>query len=325
MKKDLSKNIIPTRDSNYADYRAFIDAPIYSEKIRDEAPKPEAPKCFLGAWYRKVFSSKDYWLGIEGVITLGEFIPDENRFGTDKRVIYERYLDNPSVYMGGAALAESDAGLGWNIGYHEADQKLDLNYGSPKVAYRPFWRYIYQQVSDVATNVERNYVNSWNVSNVNDFDFYYFPGDKVKMAVYSPLNNYLQLRIELLEPTEIEKYANLRNSYQLKTKPRVFYSPLFYSEGHRVNKAEFKRVNSIDQYGNEGYEVSKTTAKVTEAVWENTYLFRKIKGTIYRVPMLENRKAEMACPNEESFSTKRLPNGGEAIIIHPVYDLKERG
>ena len=54
----------------------------------------ETPPCFLGAWYRKG-SSKDAWLGIEGVIELGEFT-DPKRFNLDGR---GRYMDVPSVYM----------------------------------------------------------------------------------------------------------------------------------------------------------------------------------------------------------------------------------
>lgn len=317
MKKDLSKIVIPTRDSNFADNRRFINAPIYNGKLESDGKLEQAPKCFLGAWYRKVYSTKDKWLGIEGTITLGEFIPDEKRFGTDNRVIYERNLDSPSIYMGGFALSESDAGLGWNIGYQYKGQELELNYGTPKVAYRPFWRYIYSEVIDIDTNVKRNNVNSWNVSNVEDFDFYYFPGDKITMSVYAPIPNYLQLRIELLEPTKIEKYAKIREGFGLKDKPRTFYSPLFFSEGHGVVEAEYKRVNSIDQYGNEGFVVKETNAKVLDSVWENTYLFKEIDGVVYRVLYDKTRKIEMACPNQESFDIEYIGDTGEKITIKP--------
>lgn len=318
MKKDLSNIVVPILDSNYADNRPFIDAPIYEGKLENEVSAPETPPCFLGAWYRKVASSKDSWLGIEGTITLGEFLPDEKRFGTDNRVYYERYLDNPSVYMGGLATSESDAGLGYNIGFTSDKMEEELNYGTPKVAYRPFWRYIYSSAVDVNGDVQRNNVNSWNVAKPEHLDFYYFPGDKIKMSVYSPMKEYLQLRIELLEETKIEKYAKVRKAFNLKDTPRVFYSPLFISQGHGDKNAEFKRVNSIDQYGNEGFLVSKTDAKVTKAVWENTYLFRKIDGVIKRVPMTEERQVEMACPNKESFKIKKLKNGGEEITIEPI-------
>lgn len=322
MKKDLSKIVIPTKDSNYADNRPFINAPIYKEKL-EGIIKPVAPNCFMGAYYHKVFTAKDIWYGIEGTITLGEFIPDPKRFGSDNRVDFDRVLDSPSIYMGGFALAESDAGLGWNIGYEYKGQEAEMNYGAKKVAYRPFWRYIYSSVKDIETNVERNNVNSWNVSNVEDFDFYYFPGDKVKIAVYSPTPNYLQLRIELLEPTKIEKYAKVRESFKLERSPRVFYSPLFISEGHGdgKTKSEYKRVNSIDQYGNEGFIVKKTDSVVTKAVWENTFLFKKINNVVMRVPMDNYLVATMTCPNLESFETKQQDMGGEEILIKPYFEL----
>jgi len=317
MKKDLSKIVIPSYDSSYADPRPFIEAKVHNGTIENEVKAPTPPKCFLGAWYRKVYSSKDQWLGIEGTITLGEFIPDINRFGNDGRVIYDRDLDSPSMYMGGSSLSESDAGLGLMNGYRFKGDDTILNYGSPKVAYRPFWRYIYSSVVDNLGNVERNNVNSWNVSDPSQFDFYYFPGDKIKMAVYSPIENYLQLRIEMVEQTKNEKYKKIRDGFKLNKINRTFYSPLFFSEGHGISDAEFKRVNSIDQYGNEGFVVKDTNAIVTKAVWENTYLYRKINDEIVKVPFVEARQAQMACPNAESFTTKILKDGGEEITIKP--------
>ncbi len=319
MNKTLTKKVVPIKEVGPSGYQLFKDAPLYLKPFVENKPPPP-PKCFLGAWYRKVYSAKDNWLGIEGVITLGEFNPDEKRFASDGRVIYERYLDNPSVYMGGQALSESDAGLGFNYGYLTTNTLEKLNYGSPKFTYRPFWRYIYSEVIDVDGNVTRNNVNSWNVTDAKDFNYYYFPGDTIKMSVYSPEKNYLQLRIELLKPSTIPKYKKIRDGYGLK-EIKVFYSPLFYSEGHGAVDAEFKRVNSIDQYGNEGFIVKETSATVTEAVWENTYLFKKIDGTIYRVPFTKNRRTEMACPNSESFTIKDLTDGGEVVTIHPKYDL----
>lgn len=319
MKKDLTKNVISTLDSNAADIRMFENIPRYEGNISNEIKPPLAPNCFLGAYYRKVFSSKDNWLGIEGVITLGEFTPDNYRFGTDNRVYYERELDSPSIYMGGQSITESDAGLGYMIGYQYKGQDIELNYGTPKVAYRPFWRYIYSTALDVNGNVERNNINSWNVSNPLDFDFYYFPGDKIKMSVYSPKQDYLQLRIELLEETTIEKYAKIREGFQLERKPRTFLSPLFYSEGHGYSPAEFKRVNSLDQYGNEGFVVKNTKATVSKAVWHETHLLRNIDNKIQKVIFDENRSSRMTCPNNESFLIKELENGGEEITITPNY------
>lgn len=320
--KDLSVRVIPTLDSRAADITPFKEAEVYHGEIEGEVLPPKPPACFNGAWYRKVVSSKDRWLGIEGVIQLGEFIPDPNRFGSDGRIVYERYLDNPSIYMGGFAFSESDAGLGLNVGYTSSDTSEPLNYGSPKVAYRPFWRYIYSDVIDDGGNVLRRNFNSWNVSDPKLLQYYYFPGDVIRMSVYSPLPDYLQLAIEVIEPTTIEKYVEIRKRFGLKdNRPHDFYSPIFYSKGHGTNIAEFKRVNSIDQYGNEGFQVKATNAKVTEATWREVYLYREIDGKIVKVPFNESRQCSMVCPYEEAFTvTKEGVNptlGGEKIKIHP--------
>ncbi|HKL60835.1 MAG TPA: hypothetical protein VJY66_00485 [Acholeplasma sp.] len=322
MKKDLSKIVIPTLDSHYASLDGFNDIKPYFDHISDEVKPNEPVKCFLGAWYRKVYSSKDSWLGIEGTLRLGEFKPDENRFGNDNRTFWDRYLDNPSIYLGGQAISESDAGLGLNVGYETLDTSEPLNYGSKKICYRPFWRYIYADCADIDSNVTRHNVNSWNVADSKRFEYYYFPGDLIKMSVYSPLDNYLQLKIEVLEPTTIKKYQDQRAVYKLKdNKPSTFYSPLFYSEGHGSNKAEFKRVNSIDQYANEGSNAKLTDATVSETTWHEVYLYRKVSNELVKVPFNTQRQSQMACPNKESFtisideSQKRL--GGESIKIHP--------
>lgn len=323
MKKDLSKLVVPTLDSHYINLDSFENIKLYEGKIKDEIPKTIAPKCFLGAWYRKVITSTDYWLGIEGVIRLGEFIPDDKRFGSDNRISWERHLDVAATYLGGKALLESDAGLGYNTGYLTDDTSSTLNYGSKKICYRPFWRFMYNDVSDINGNVTRNSVNSWNMSDPKRLEYYYFPGDLIKMSVYSPLENYLQLKIEIIETTTIPKYMQQREKYHLQDdKPSTFYSPLFHSEGHGKEKVEFKRVISIDQYGNEGLNAKLTESKINNAIWEEVYLYRHVENKIVKVPFTQERQSQMACPNEASFtlsvSKKQKLLGGESISIHPV-------
>jgi len=94
----LTIQVVPTLDSRNADISRFKNPKIYAGPIPGEVLPGETPKCFLGAWYRKVFSSFDRWLGIEGVIRLGEFTPDPLRFNLDHK---GRHMDNPSIYMGG--------------------------------------------------------------------------------------------------------------------------------------------------------------------------------------------------------------------------------
>lgn len=313
----LTIKIVPTIDSRAVDTRAFVDLEIYQGEIQGEVATPQTPPCFLGAWYRKVFSSYDSWRGIEGVITLGEFTPDDARFNLDGK---GRYMDNPSIYMGGKSEAESDAGLGLNLSYTSSDTSGELTLASPKIAYRPFWRYIYKEADDVNGNVRRREVNSWNISEPKSLCYYYFPGDTIEMAVYSPLPDYLQLRIRVLEVTKIEKYVNLRKSYNLPDdKPLDFYSPIFYSKGHAKQAAEFKRVNSIDQFGNEGYHAKNTKATVSRAVWHAVYLYREINGKLMRVPFDSKRQVSMICPNEKAIHVEVLDKetGSEAVTIHP--------
>ncbi len=320
--KTLTNKVIPTLDSRFADATNFLHAKVYLEEVKDEVLPPLPPKCFMGAWYRKVVSSKDNWIGIEGTIKLGEFIPDENRFGSDGRISAKRFLDNPSIYMGGFADSESDAGLGLNVSYTSNDFSNELDHSSPKIAYRPFWRYIYSDIVEDKFNVTRKTVNSWNVCDEKKLENYYFPGDTIKMLVVSPIKDYLQLIIKVVEPTTIEKYVKIREKYQLKDNlPQDFYSPLFYSKGHGNKIAEFKRVNSIDQFGNEGLVVKKTNSVVTEAEWKEVYLFRKINNKIVKIPFIKKRQSEMSCPYSNAFTITATPEnldkGGELISIHP--------
>ncbi|MCK5732124.1 MAG: hypothetical protein KAH13_03835, partial [Tenericutes bacterium] len=114
----LTKQVLPIMDSRALDVSIFDDVKIWNHKISDEKFSCEDQKCFPGAWYRKIVSSEDKWLGIEAVIQLGEFKPDPKRFNLDG---VKRYMDNPSVYMGGKALLESDAGLSLNLTYLDSD------------------------------------------------------------------------------------------------------------------------------------------------------------------------------------------------------------
>ncbi|HOI47487.1 MAG TPA: hypothetical protein PLR26_07165 [Bacilli bacterium] len=316
----LELKVTPILDSHTIEVSKFKNIPVYNGVIVNEIAKPDPQACFLGAWYRKVVSSKDYWVGIEGTIELGEFTPDKDRFNLDGR---GRYADNPSVYMGGHATLESDAGLGMNMGYPDQDTSYELTQAYPKICWRPFWRYIYNYVTDDKGNVNRYSVNSWNVSDPRHFGYYYFPGDVIRMAVYSPIPDYMQLRIEVVKPTTIPKYVEQRKKYGLKDDlPHDFYSPIFHSKGHGgLNVAEFKRVNAIDQFGNEGYVVKHTKATVSKASWKEVYLYRYIDGTLMKVPFNQSRYASMICPNPTAFTidTTNVDHtlGGENIEIHP--------
>ncbi|MDD3036048.1 MAG: hypothetical protein PHO93_03955, partial [Candidatus Saccharimonadaceae bacterium] len=303
-------------DPELAPINWWHTADVWRDAISDEAKRPAIPNCFPGAVYRKVVSSRDWWLGIEGVATLPAFTPDPVRFD-DSKLSY--YLDNPSIYMGGNASYESDVGLTWSIGYPSRGAS---SYTRSGIAFRPFWRYIHFE--------DGKSKNTYHNSDVNDLEYYYFPGDKIRISVISPERGYMQMRIELLAETTIEKYVMQRELFELGSDyNRVFTTPLFPSPGMGAMKAEFKRVNAIDQVANEGKPTLNTDAKVEGAIWHEVYLYRKIDDVIYRVPMTGDRSAKMACPSGHNvngdFSKAIITGtagvdaalGGETITLTP--------
>lgn len=300
---------------------------IYTQAITGEVAQPtKTPSAFPGAWYRKVISTRDLWLGIEGTVQLPTYEFDESRYESDK----SRYLDNPSVYMGGNAGSESDVGVSLMKG---CDSATNCSTASLNQSYfRPFWRYITDQpnpgkydgysVSCIGNNCFAN-------ADFTKTEFYYAPGDVIRMSVYVAERNYLQLKIELIEPSAIEKYVEIRKNINA---PSSFLSPKFRSVGQGYSTSDFKRVNAIDQVNNEAKPTILTGTKILNAIWRESFLYRKIGQEVYKVPLIERRASYMAYPiagNEgntsypyQAFSitypegvNKEL--GGEAISIHP--------
>lgn len=282
----------------------FINSKISNEVIKDEILKPTSYQCFNGAWYYKALSSKDKWLGIDAVITLPLFDPDEDRYSfiddnlTNKKI--KRYNDTPSVYVGVCSDFENDVGFGWFRG------KVEGKVLEEKITFRPFWRYIFEENSQ-----EKNIYAG---SKLDEDEYYYFPGDKVRVTVASPRANYLQFRIELIEATSIEKYKTIRS--KLKSQPKTFVSLEFIAPGVGIKPTEVKRVNAIDQYGNEGRPTQMTNAIVHECIWEDVYLYREINGEIVRVKFDDSRYIRMLCPRETAFKIN-YENGKETVIINP--------
>ncbi len=283
---EQSYQVTVLKDPMYNPENAWHLLPLYTGDILNEA-YPEVQKEFPGAIYRKVMSSRDYWQGIEVTVTLPEFTGDEKRTGVNPlgRPTDMRYLDNGSVYLGGNASRESDCGLTWSIGAKDATV-TEVDY-SKSIAYRPFWRYITVSGQNIYANAK------W-----QDTQFYYYPGDKVRMSVYTPESGYLQLRIELLEETTIEKYAKIRESYHLGDNyEKVFVSSLFESNGMGTYKASFKRVVAIDQVNNEAKPTCPTNASNIGAIYHECYLYRTINGKMYKVPFIERRYNAINSPS----------------------------
>jgi hypothetical protein len=317
MKRTLNNKVRPTINVDLVYESLFQNAQVYTDTVINEEHITDVPSCFKGALYRKVYSPLDFYLGIEETFIVPSFTPDNSRFGSDKRVSYRRYLDNPSIYQGGNSYEESDCGICLQGGYLEkSDTYKRLNYGSPKICFRPFYRYIYNKVVDINMNVTRSSVNSWNVSDPTNFSAYYFPGDKIKMTTFSPLPNYLQLRVEILNETKDKDVVEIRRKQGYVNK--VYYSKAFYSKGHGIERASFKRVNSIDQYANEGINATITKASVSPCIIQSTYLFRRIDNKIVRVPLTQARSMRIACPEESHFILEEynINSGGEIITIY---------
>ncbi|MDF2700018.1 MAG: hypothetical protein K0Q49_1574 [Haloplasmataceae bacterium] len=299
-------------------YENFKNAPVHLSEIVDELPKIATPNCFQGAWYRKCVSNRDHWIGIEALVVLPEFYPDPERleyFEKENHLKikkpYQRPLDSPSIYLGGFAGFETDIGFGFNRGYVNKER---TEVSDHKFAFVPFWRYIYPDENQVIKNI-------YKLFSFEQLEFYFYPGDKIRLSVFCPEENYLQLSIELVSATNIEKYINLRKTLEVKTDHVHFLSPFIPSPGQGVNKAEFKRVNAIDQFYNEGKRAKNTNAYTTETIWEEVYLYRIIGDKLVKVPFNEDRYAEMSCPIEEAIKinyqnvNKKL--GGERAAIVP--------
>ncbi|MFW5753604.1 MAG: hypothetical protein ACOCV9_02275, partial [Marinilabiliaceae bacterium] len=83
--------------------------------------------------------------------------------------------------------------------------------------------------------------------------------------------------------------------------------------------AEYKRVNAIDQVGNEGKEVSSSETRLGQSNWEYTSLWRIWDGEELLVPMHRDRYTSMKCPEDKYFEIEKneedLSEGGEMIII----------
>ncbi len=313
--------------------RGILSAPpVWEGKIDGEKLNPADPAVFGGAWYYKVVSSKDKWVGIEVTVTLPEVEIRRYKSDFDSTLDFDpsvKNLDNPSVYLGGNALSESDVGLSMSLGVINT-RTNEISKGS--VAFRPFWRYITSEDQDVGGYDAHDGKYSVSANGNNCFanyhwkytEYYYLPGDKLRIIVYIPEENKMQLQIEVLEKSTLPESVEMREKYGWKD-PADFLSPVFTSPGHGTGMdAEFKRVNAIDQSGNEGGTAIPTDTKMEGIVWHETYLYRVIDGVLYRVPMNESRRGTTAAPESKYFTVSYegvdSSLGGEVVTIHPGYE-----
>jgi hypothetical protein len=193
----------------------------------------------------------------------------------------KRPLDNFSVYMGGnAGGQEVDAGLTWEFTRDDQGNKSKM-----RNAWRPFWR-----------------AGSWN-SAPDSKEFYWYRGDVVKMAIIVAGPGRLRLVVADATPD-----------------PKRVFSTEFDAKGFAPNKPrQFKRVNAIDQVGNEGHPIQPTKALVTGSLWQETLLLRGAGEKNERLPMTPERFTDMRCPAASisvTASRDAQVHGGEAIDIH---------
>lgn len=274
-------------------------------------PAPSAP-CFPGAYYRKAVSSLDTWSGIEAVVTLPNPDYDKTRLRPSGRP-----ADNASVYLGGnVGEDEIDCGVNWEV-IREADGSVS-KIGK---AFRPFWR-----------NEE------W-ASGPAHPDYYFNPGDVIRMKVENTQDGKLMMRIDLLaragtpqakresqlttdETTAIAATQPVDANRPLSTMPAdsiTSFTTVFSAESFlKGGLQQYKRVNGLDQSGNEGNPVQPTRTKVTDAVWHEVWLLRGSE----RLPMTPERFTDMRCPDAKHISVSRVGLSGENVTITGTPDTQ---
>ena len=185
-------------------------------------------------------------------------------------------LDNFSVYMGGNAggKQEVDAGLTWAFTHDAAGRQSER-----RRAWRPFWR-----------------TKTWsNAPPSNVYDWY--PGDTVYMEVSMTARGKLRLLVE-------DAGRHPHKSFSVDFDAGSF-TP-------KVTR-QFKRVNAIDQFHNEGKPVKPTAAHVLNAEWLNTFLLRGKK----KLAMNPFRFTDMRCSDATHIvvTPAGTMNGAEKISI----------
>jgi hypothetical protein len=126
--------------------------------------------------------------------------------------------------------------------------------------------------------------------------YYWYPGDTILISV------------QLVESGKLK--------FKVDGKGKS-YEEVFDCAGYTyTNKAQYKRVNAIDQVANEGKPVQTTKAKALGAKWLNTSLIRYYKSEAIQVPMHTGRFTDMRCPIASNFLISQGSDGfSESIDI----------
>ncbi|MBO4366947.1 MAG: hypothetical protein J5843_04740, partial [Clostridia bacterium] len=305
--------------------------PVYTGTLSGEV-KPASPAVFDGAWYRKAVSSKSSWIGIEATVTLPTFTIRRYEGSYDATLDADpnaKNLDNPSVYLGGKCTYESDIGLSLSRALVKTATGTAVSTGN--VCFRPFWRYITNEEQDAGGYDKHGgeYAVTANGSNcIGNYhykytEYYYLPGDTLRLMVFSPEENKLQFAIQVISVSTLPSSVALRERNGWK-QPADFLSPVFRSKGYGTGaKTEYKRVCAIDQSGNEGKKAIATETESKGVVWREVYLYRNVDGKTVRVPMTENLFGARNAPDDAHVSfyagDADPAKGGETVDLHPGY------
>lgn len=285
----------------------FQNAKIHLNSLQDEILPSGKHPCFQGAWYYKAVSARDHWLGIEAIVTLPEWIPDENRTEQVEieGILHSRHLDTPSVYAGGSSDFETDIGFGFFHG------KFNGVITPGKITFRPFWRTIWLE-----DGVQKNVYSG---VKIDETEHYFYPGDTVFLQLICLEENHLTLRLKLIKETKLLPYSELR---KIGNQPEELIVEHIKAPGNGIRSSEYKRVNAIDQYHNEGKPTQDTLAKVVLGSWDDVFLFKEIDGELLKVPFTKERYTKMTCPVKEAFFVESTPTG-ETITIDPSKAIKK--
>lgn len=282
------------RDFQTAIFRPFLNASLLFTDSR----------CFPGAWYYKVKTPRGPFLGMKANLTLPRFYPDESRVEYLEDARFEqgkmkRYLDTPSVYLGGCSDHECDIGFGWFHGLVEGKLSVD------KITFRPFWRTIHVQ--------NGKEVNQYRGTSLEETQYYFFPGDRVEVKLLCEVDDTLSFYVTLLEETTLEPYRSIRIQ---NATPQPLVVKDLIAPGNGTKDTEYKRVNAIDQYHNEGKPTQSTSAQAIHAIWEDVTLYYQDNRTLCYTPMEGFLQTRILCPHEDAFSVTKT-NHFEVVSIRP--------
>lgn len=263
--------------------KPYIPTDPVNTYFQNEITPHSQATCAQGSYYLKRTSSLDVWRGISGAVTLPFISFDSTRKNPANT---RQFLDNASIYLGGNSNGqETDIGLAWEV-IRDANGAVTPD----RQAFRPFLR----RTGYNATGQSAVYITAPAVNN-----FYWYPGETVSMSVKLIANGQLQFTVE-------------GNNKKFDT--------TFAADGYQLNTpAIYKRVNAIDQVGNEGKPVQPTKMQVTNAKWTKTSLFRFYNDNVVEAPMHEGRYTALICPDAKYFTISASDTdkkiGSETITI----------